>query len=296
MPTLDGKDVKIHVSADCTACGLCVSACPCEYLEMSAGRAAEKKRPPMGCLTCGQCAAICPAGAMTVEAEGIGKEDLVPFSDAKKPSGEELFRLMAGRRSIRQFKDAPVPRDVVERVLQAAQQAPAGLPPSTVKAVCLHGTDKVRAFAFDFLDEAAKMSWLFSSWGVWALRPFMSAALHREMREKIVPIYQGLLAGRRKGEDYLFYNAPFAVILTAEGDSTDAVIAATYAMLAAEAEGLGSCMIGSVVPMLGHAASAFCRRYGLEPGSRHGLAIIFGYPEKTFARGVRRRFAKVVHL
>lgn len=294
MPTLDGKDVKITVTAACTACGLCAKVCPCEYLEVAEGRACEKKDPPMGCVLCVQCSVICPAGAIRVEAEGTSPGDVFSFSDAKNPSFAELFRLMAGRRSIRQFKEAGVSAEDENRILEAAQQAPVGLPPSTIKVVSLNGRDKVRAFAFDFLDEAAKMSWLFSPWGIWVLRPFMPAAEHREMRDKVAPLYRSLLAGRAEQKDYLFYDAPLAMVFTCDGDPIDATIAATYAMVAAEALGLGSCMIGTVVPMLPRVSSAFCKKYGMAPGTKHGLAIVFGYPQRKPARAVRRRFAKVI--
>jgi nitroreductase len=138
------------------------------------------------------------------------------------------------------------------------------------------------------------MGWLFSRWGIWALRPSMSAKEHREMREKVAPLYRGLIQGWKQGEDYLFYDAPLAMIFTSEGDPTDAVIAATYAMVAAESLGLGSCMIGTVTPMIMSMSKAFRRRHGLEAATRHGLALVFGHPQAHFRRAVRRRFAGLV--
>lgn len=113
------------------------------------------------------------------------------------------------------------------------------------------------------------------------------------MRELVVPLYHMLIKGRRHGKDYLFYDAPLAMIFTGKRDPVDSGIACTYAMLAAESLGLGSCMIGTVVPMLGRMSRGFREKYKITPDMTHGLAIIFGYPAVTFERGIRRRFAGI---
>jgi nitroreductase/NAD-dependent dihydropyrimidine dehydrogenase PreA subunit len=296
MPTLDGKDVTIPVTDACTACGLCVKVCPCEYLEVREGKCAEKKVSAMGCITCGQCAAICPVAAISVESEGITGNDIIPFSDAKIPSYDDLFRLYAGRRSCRAFHDQPVPDDVVGEIIEAAQQAPAGLPPSKVRCVVVNGKDKVRSFAFDFLDEAKRAAWMFSKTGIWALRPFMSGEEHRKMRGKIAPLYRGLIAGRQAGQDFLFYDAPLVMVFLSSGGAADPVIACTYAMLAAESLGLSSCMIGTVAPMLPYTGQDFRRKHGIPDGVKDGLAIVFGYPKFRFQRSVRRKFRNIIRI
>lgn len=293
MPTIYGKEVKITVTESCTVCGLCVKHCPCEYLQLKEGKVKGDKAGSWGCLTCGHCEAICPAQAIQIEAEGIGPEDVLRFSQAKMPSYDELFRLLVKRRSIRQFAEKPVSQDLAEKILEASQQAPAGLPPSSVKVVVLEGKEKVRSFAFEFLEEVKKMSWLFSKPGVWLLRPFMSQEEHRDMREVVAPIYKTLLDGREQKKDFMFYDAPLAMIFAGTGDPVDAGIACTYAMIAAESLGLGSCMIGTVVPMLSRMSRGFKKKHRISQGMKHGVAIVFGYPTVTFERGIRRRFSEI---
>ncbi len=293
MATIYGKEVTLVANDRCTVCGLCVKNCPDEYLELEAGKVKGDKAGSWGCLTCGHCAALCSEEAIHVEAKGISREDVLPFSKAKPAGYDDLFRLLVSRRSIRRFTDKPVAREDIEKILEAAQQAPAGLPPSTVKAVVFEGKEKAHAFAFDFLDELEKMKWLFSKTGIWLLRPFMSKEEHRDMCEVVAPVYQSLVNGREQGKDFMFYDAPLAMIFAGTGDPIDAGIACTYAMIAAESFGLGSCMIGTVVPMLSRVSREFREKYKIEPGMKRGLAIIFGYPDVTFERGIRRRFAEI---
>ena len=296
MATLDGLDVRIVVErTKCLVCGQCVKACPCEYLATEDGKMVESKTPAMNCLTCGHCAAVCPEGALSVESERFPREDVFEFPEVEPASFDGLYRLLAGRRSIRQYEERPVAPEVVGKILEAAQTAPAGLPPSAVKVCVLEGKEQVRSFAFDFLDETARMGWLFSKAGIWVLRPFMTGKQHKDMREKIAPLYRSLIEGRREGKDFLFYDAPLAMVfMSSAADPVDPTIAATYAMIAAESLGLGSCMIGTVAPMLPRTRQGFRDKYRIPSDARQGLALVLGYSKVTFRRAVRRRFAEVI--
>jgi nitroreductase len=75
-------------------------------------------------------------------------------------------------------------------------------------------------------------------------------------------------------------------------DPVDTTIAATYAMLAAEALGLGSCIIGSVAPLLKN-NKQFKAKYGIPDNSRPGLAVVFGHPAVKYQRLLKRTFADV---
>jgi nitroreductase len=75
------------------------------------------------------------------------------------------------------------------------------------------------------------------------------------------------------------------------GGAADCHIAATYAMLAAESLGLGSCMLGTT-EALGRVKS-FKSKYGIPPKNKIGLGLALGYSAETFQRGVRRRLASV---
>ena len=75
----------------------------------------------------------------------------------------------------------------------------------------------------------------------------------------------------------------------------DLIIAATYAMTAAESLGLGSCMLGAIHHFLqsGFGVKEFRNKYKIRFKSREGLVLIVGYPKVKYARGVKRTFANV---
>ena len=86
-----------------------------------------------------------------------------------------------------------------------------------------------------------------------------------------------------------FYGSPYS-------DPADPIIAATYAMIAAESLGLGTCMLGAIHPFIqsGNKARKFRESNGIKFASRKGLFVIFGHPEVKYHKGINRTFASVV--
>ncbi|MFZ5829852.1 MAG: nitroreductase family protein, partial [Planctomycetota bacterium] len=92
---------------------------------------------------------------------------------------------------------------------------------------------------------------------------------------------------------YFTYGAPAALLFhhPATADAADSYIAATYAMLAAESLGLGSCLLGSPVAL--NYNPQFKAKYGIPKSNKIALAMPFGHPAAEFRRGVRRRLGDV---
>ena len=73
------------------------------------------------------------------------------------------------------------------------------------------------------------------------------------------------------------------------------MVAATYAMLAAESLGLGSCMIGTPAYFIKYSKD-LKQKYNLPRKNQPGIVVIFGYPRIRFRKALRRRLAKVTYL
>lgn len=111
----------------CTACDICAHVCPRHIpvtIENDSGKTTVISTDRIDlCMKCGQCAAICPHGAILVA--GMREEDFTPV-EALAIDDSQLLTLMKQRRSIRRYKDKPVPREVIDRMIDAAQCAPTG--------------------------------------------------------------------------------------------------------------------------------------------------------------------------
>ena len=141
------------------------------------------------------------------------------------------------------------------------------------------------------------MKWFISDLTLTVMRPFWGKKNDEMFRSFIKPMFDIYIKNMRKGINLINYDAPLAMYFygTPYSDPADPVIAATYAMIAAETLGLGSCMIGGIHPLIqyGRKARKFRKNHGIKFSSREGLMVIFGYSQIKYNKGIRRTFASV---
>ncbi len=282
----------------CNGCGLCISVCSDHNLILVNGKIQRHDHPYFGCMACGHCMAICPTGAIRITGRELSPTDLFPLPPREQSASyPQLLALLQRRRSIREFSDEPVPSDLLDAILTAARTAPMGLPPSDVHVLVLDSRAKTRAFAADFCIYLNGMRWLVADWFLLLMRPFWGKANDELFRGFVRPLLQIYQENMAKGINSVNYDAPLALYFygSAYCDPADPLIAATYAMLAGESLGLGTCMLGAVHPLIqnGRRAKAFRARHGIRHTSREGLFVIFGFPRVTYRQGIRRSFAAI---
>jgi len=239
--------------------------------------------------------ALCPTNAIEISGREMSAADLVDLSEMKDKSNyQQLKNLMIGRRSIRDFKDKEIEEELINKIIEAATSAPMGLPPSDVQLVVFRGKEKVKEFSFDVINYFKKISWLFSDRFIWMWRLLGKEAFEL-MKSFGKPLVNFMVETKEKNENYLLYDAPLAMYFLASpySDPADPHITATYAMLAAESLGLGTCMIGSVHPIIQYGAKDLKRKWHIPAKAPAGIVVIFGYPKYKFKAGLRRSFADV---
>jgi nitroreductase len=237
---------------------------------------------------------VCPADCVTVTGRDLSPSDLLELPRSDASAGyTALYSLLVARRSVREYRDQVVPPEVINQITRAASTAPMGIPPSEVGVLVFAGRDKVQAFRNELLRELEGMRWMFSPAALWLMRPFMSRESYRSLKAFVVPVIDAYVEYDRQGVDAFFYRAPVALYWYGSpyADPADPYIAATYAMLAAESLGLGSCLLG----FPGYAIKYSRRlksKYGLPRRLQPGIVMVLGYPAFRHARAIRRRFAE----
>jgi nitroreductase/Pyruvate/2-oxoacid:ferredoxin oxidoreductase delta subunit len=280
----------------CTDCFLCEHVCPGKPLFVENGRVHVDQSRIFGCIGCGLCVAVCPEDCITVEGREMRINDFFILPNPEEAASYESFvNLMQARRSIRHFKKQEVPQDIVDKILNAASFAPMGLPPSDVDVIVLNGFDKVKEFSDDFVNYVSSIRYMFTSPALMLMRPFISKEDAQTLKSFVQPMLKYFVEKKKEGEDWLLYGAPLAFCFQTGpyADPADSHIAATYAMIAAESLGLGTCMIGSVVPFIKKGAKGLKSKWDINPKIRDGLFLIVGYPKYKFRKGIKRTFAKV---
>jgi len=282
----------------CNGCGLCVSICKDFSLIIEDNKVKKSNTSVFGCIGCGHCMAICPNGAIEVCGRELSPEHLFELPGRENISSyEQLLSLLQHRRSIRDFKDKIVEPELIEKILIAARTAPMGLPPSDVNVLIFNGKEKTRAFAKDFSDYLKGLRFMTSKLFLTLMRPFWGKENDEVFKGFINPLFSAYIDEMDKGKNYINYDAPLAIYFygTPFSDPADPIVAATYAMIAAEALGLGTCMLGAVHPFIqsGRKAEKFREKHNIKCKSKEGLFVIFGYPKFKFKKGINRTFASI---
>lgn len=300
IPTSRTKE-KAKITIDkskCVGCGLCVEVCKDFSLELKNGKCSISKKPIFGCVGCGHCMAICPKGAIKINGRCISQQDLFNLPKTKETASyKSLLALLQRRRSVREFKDIPVEKELIEKVIEAAQTAPMGIPPSDVNVLILDTKEKVHNFAKDFCELLKSLKWLTSKWFLALMRPFWGKLTDEFFKGFVKPAFNVYINNMDEGKNLVNYDAPAALYFYGSpyGDPADPIVAATYAMIAAESLGLGTCMIGAVHPFtqIGKAGRKFRKKHGIKFKSKEGLLVIMGYPRIRYQKAIRRTFASV---
>ncbi len=300
IPTTRTKE-KGEITIDeskCNGCGLCIEVCKDFSFQICGGKVTLTNKPLFGCVACGHCMAICPSGAIEINGRELSVDDLFKLPGREKVADyNQLLNLFQSRRSIREFADRPVEPQMIQKIVTAASTAPMGIPPSDVHLMILDNREKIREFSKDYCTYLRNIKWLVSDWFLFLMRPLWGKSNDQMFRQFIKPVIRIYTESMEKGMDLVTYDAPLAIYFYGSpfADPADPIIAATYAMIAGESLGLGTCMLGAIHPFIqsGNKSKKFREKYNIRFKSREGLFVIFGYPRVKYTKGIKRTFASV---
>src|ERR1035437_3731415 len=231
IPTSRTKiPANIFIDNDkCTLCGQCVKVCSDFNFEIVNNKLQKSDKSIFGCVACGHCMMVCPTGAISIEGRELSPADLFDLPDKKTiPTYENLLALLQRRRSIREFKDIPVEEEKIKLILDAAQTAPMGIPPSDVHVMVLENKTQVRNFAIEFSKYLEGIRWMPTKWFMALMRPFWGKAIDEMMRSFIKPVFDIYVDSMKEGENWINYDAPLAMYFYGSPytDPADPIIAA----------------------------------------------------------------------
>jgi nitroreductase/NAD-dependent dihydropyrimidine dehydrogenase PreA subunit len=261
----------------CKRDGVCVAECPMGIIELKGEnsvptptRDAEKL-----CINCGHCVAVCPHGAFSLRTMTPGQCKMVRSDWLLEPVRVEHF--LHTRRSIRTYKDRPVKREVLTKLIDIARFAPSGHNTQPVRWLVIYDSDEVRHLAGLVID------WM------------------RQMTKKQDPIAKAMHMPRivhawETGIDRICRGAPHVIVTHAPKEDGRAPAACTIALnyleLAVPSFGLGACWAGyfNAAANLWPAMQA---SLALPEGHISFGAMMVGYPTYRYQRIPLRNEARV---
>ena len=283
---------RIEVSAEaCVRCGACVELCLAKVYEESD----EGVKPvrPERCFGCGHCVAACPTDAIDHEHFPL---DQCPLIDSDTlPSLDELVTAFRERRSQRVFKEEPIPRETVEKLLDIGRWAPSASNQQPVDWLVIDDRDRIAELSKGVLDALGRLVVLARNP---LLRPLLRLIGGKELARqarKAASDFEEARKRQRAGGDPILYHAP--VLLVAHVPKSDrfgrddTAYAAYNVMLAAQRLGLGTCQIGFLQFALG-LSRRLRRLLAIPPGRKPQVELVLGVPKYPFRRVVPRRETK----
>jgi len=265
-----------------------------------AGDGATAARTGDCTLGCGHCAASCPEDAVTVPFIDMDALDLETLSwdrSWEAPGDRDvsdLVRLMASRRSCRNFKPDPVDPAVLRDLVRIGTTAPSGTNSQRWTFTIVPdraSVERVGELVSDFFKRLNR-------WASSAPVRLLSRLLDR--KDRLGEYYRGyyeqveeaLEGWDRERRDRLFHGAPAAVLVGAAPGascpSEDALLASQNILLAAHAMGLGTCLIGFVVEAM-RSDRRIAAALGIPRGEQTYAVIAIGHPAERYRVAAGRK-------
>lgn len=279
----------------CTQCKRCIKVCPCNCIEANAQNEinfiAERESI---CLKCLQCMAVCPSKA--VQIDGVSySEDLFDLPEYNV-NGDEFLNFLSARRSVRNFKNKPVPDELIQKILEAVWYAPFGSHPEKVQISVINNRKKIEEslpYISKFMDDIVSM--IESPITSFFARRIAGKEAFNTVKNHLYPISK---LGNYKLEygDRISRGAPALIIFHAEkgaeAHTNNSLIYSTYAMLAAHSLGLGATMI-EIIPAAINRVKGVRHIFRIPEKNEAVMSVITGYPKYKYKRAVKRAEQKI---
>ncbi len=260
----------------CTMCGMCAEACPAGIIEFI-----KQNFPEMApgtdkmCIRCGHCVAICPT--KSVLHKEIPVEQCISIDDSSQVTAGQCEKLIMNRRSIREFRDIPVPGDIIEHIIDISRYSPTARNMQNVRWMVVNDSK--------MMDRLKKLG---ADWLRWTVKNIPRAA---EMFERPLKMME-------EGKDFFLREASALVIAYAEKSNpsavTDCTIALSYFDLIAYCNGLGCCWAG----YFQYAATSFApmiEALALPQGFVAYGCLMIGYPKYKYRLIPPRKQAMILY-
>lgn len=247
----------------CTHCGTCASVCPSGIIEAGVEETLPSLRPENepACIECGQCEAVCPTGGLKLQ-DPKAQPSTLP-KDQPSITPEALGVYLQSRRTVRHYKQEPVARETIEKVMEIARYAASGSNRQPVQYIIITDPAEVKRLASLIIDWMREL--------IAADSPLTG----------MLPL-QHLVDAWDRGQDRICRGAPHLLIahtpINNPPAQVDAIIALSYCDVAMPAFGIGACWAGFLT--VAASSSVKVRQaFKIPEGRVYQFGLLFGYPK-----------------
>jgi len=188
----------------------------------------------------------------------------------KKVTMNPVIEAINNRQSIRSYKPKPIPRDVINTIIEAGNQAPSrGREEKGTKKFLFQPWRFVVVEGPEFKQKLVKTTLPF-----WKKMIESMKETHPEIYEQVMMQYEAM----PEPKDMVYYSAPVILfVIGPAGYAVSCALACENIMIAATSLGLGSCYVGFGAMVTGNADVV--QALELKDDERISGPIVLGYPK-----------------
>lgn len=259
---MEQEQHQVMIDTDrCVGCGMCVKVCAARNIELRRNKAGVILKD---CLMCGQCSAVCPKNAISVSGYGTGQ---IEKKKEIRLNPDEVLEVIRFRRSIRQFKQKEIPKEVIAQILEAGRLT--------------HTAKNLQDVSFAVLEkEKDRMEQ-------------MAVSLFKKAKP-VADLFSPMAKNNTINSHFFFFNAPAVIVIMAK-NKTNGILAAQNMEFVAEANGLGVLFSGFFT-MAANASPKIRKAMKVPKGKRVAMTLVLGYPDVKFFRSAQRKKADVRYM
>jgi nitroreductase/NAD-dependent dihydropyrimidine dehydrogenase PreA subunit len=261
----------------CNQDGICARECPMAIIKVKENETYPQLVPggEESCLICGHCVAVCPHGAMSHAQVPI--EDCPPINKKLTINEAQAIQFLRSRRSIRLYKDRPVEKEKIQKLVEIARYAPTASNTQLVEWQVYTEKAKIREII------RLSVDWMRSE-----IKKDPQIA-----RTSYMPL---IVAAWDAGIDALLRNTPVLIVASAPKEHSngmvDITLALSYLELAAVPLGLGTCWAGLLQGVL-LSWQPLREALGIPATHSHHYPMMLGYPTFKYRRMPARKAPKI---
>ncbi|MCD4844293.1 MAG: nitroreductase family protein [Methanosarcinales archaeon] len=286
----------------CNACGICSQVCPRhipEMIDKDNEKIMKISRERIGlCMDCGHCMAVCPKDAIRVKS--LSKEK---FIEAQKPDivGDQLISLFKHRRSVRRYKDKPVPREIIDKIIEAAHTSPTGTGRRSTGVIIIDDPKTLKELSelgyrtYEDLEKNLK-----NPIARFFIKKRIGKKTFDSLNDFVMPGMHWYMHWYREGKsNEILRDCPVLILFHSPinepmGDG-NCIISAFHAIMMAQIMGVGTCFNDLIPPVCNR--SREIRDLLNLPDDREVYAsITLGYSKYKFKRTPPRKLAEVRYI
>jgi nitroreductase/NAD-dependent dihydropyrimidine dehydrogenase PreA subunit len=264
----------------CNKDGICSKVCVFRIIREATKDRYPEEIPELAdlCMACGHCVAACPTGALTHELLPV--DDFESIADRSIPGPKEIELLLKSRRSKRNFQKRPVPRKVMDRLMDVARYAPSGR--------------NRQDYRFLICDEREKLNRM-TGMVVESLRITVETGQAGAAEKRL----KQLISSWGNGIDLILHQAPAIILAYSSAETSiskvNCILAMCFIELMAHSLELGACYCGYFADAA-NSYSPLKKELGLPEDHSAAATLMIGYPQITYHSIPKRNKAQYRYL